>query len=432
MSQMNFAKPSPARPLEESDWLDRTDRAEVGREPFFCGRDAEFEVFKRAANSLRRGNVGGGSMVFQGAPGAGKTALMQECMEAVRRHSTPEEPWAAVRSAPSSLWAPADMVSDLIDAAEAESRRLSRLASSKNAQKLEKLTDLGKSFIKELSERGFTVAGLSVGGKPDAEKRLDSEMTAARLFSIAAPLLENVRFVVFVDEAQNAPVEPTTQQVMSCLHLDPQGISLVAAFFGLSDTKAVLARCGLSRLADERVVNLEPLSVEDSKRSFRRMLKAYYSGTQKEQALWADALAELSQGWPQHINRVGVAAGRVVRANGGTLKEGLLAEAVERGAERKNAYYDARIDSGSYHASVYRQLAWEARRKEGPFHDTLSPGEIASLTESERGEKGQTADEFIADALHVGVLAPAKGMPGQYKIPIPSFGDYLRSLQLPD
>ena len=31
-------------------------------------------------------------MLFQGAPGVGKTALMQECMEAVRCHSTAELP----------------------------------------------------------------------------------------------------------------------------------------------------------------------------------------------------------------------------------------------------------------------------------------------------------------------------------------------------
>ncbi len=83
-------KPVQVEPLPEQDWLDRTDRAEMGREAFFCGRDAEYEVFRRAVRSLQNGHVGGGTCIFQGAPGAGKTALMLECMEAVRQHSTPE------------------------------------------------------------------------------------------------------------------------------------------------------------------------------------------------------------------------------------------------------------------------------------------------------------------------------------------------------
>ena len=45
MSQRPFPKPLPTEPLPEEVWLKQTDRAEVGREPFFSGRDAEYEVF---------------------------------------------------------------------------------------------------------------------------------------------------------------------------------------------------------------------------------------------------------------------------------------------------------------------------------------------------------------------------------------------------
>ncbi len=430
MNQSSFAKPLPAQPLDENDWLDRTDRAEVGREPFFCGRDTEFEVFRRVANSLQRGNVGGGSIIFQGAPGAGKTALMQECMEAVRQHSTAREPWVAVSLAPGGLCSPAYVMSSLIRATDTEIQRLSNIESGAKTQKVRHLLGLGKKIIEELSRRGFTVAGISVGGKSDIDKHSDFQISA-ELFGHAAPLLKNILFVVFIDEAQNTPVQPTTKQVLDCLHRDSQGISLVTTFFGLSNTKTVLAQCGLSRLADERVANLEPLSGEDSKCALKRMLNSYYSGTEGETDIWVNALAELSHGWPQHINRIGVAAGRIIRANGGKLEQALLAEAVEKGIERKNAYYDARIEAGSYRASLYKKLALAARREEGSFCDTLSHDEIASLTTSARKEKGQTVDEFITDALYVGVLAPAAGIQERYKIPIPSFGDYLRSLSLP-
>lgn len=96
MNRTLFPKPPPAEPLPLDDWLKRTDRAEVGREPFFRGRDTEYHVFRSAAVTLNAGHIGGGTMIFQDAPGAGKSALMNECVEAVRRHSTPEEPWIAV------------------------------------------------------------------------------------------------------------------------------------------------------------------------------------------------------------------------------------------------------------------------------------------------------------------------------------------------
>ena len=94
---------------------------------------------------------------------------------------------------------------------------------------------------------------------------------------------------------------------MGCLHRDPQGIPLVAAFFGLSDTQNVLRDCGLSRFASGRVVTLDPLPHEDSTCAIRSVFDAYdFTGTKEDREVWVSRLAELSQGWPQHINRVAV------------------------------------------------------------------------------------------------------------------------------
>ena len=428
MSKRPFPKPPPAEPLPEEVWLKRTDRAEAGREPFFYGRDDEYDVFRDAADSLRSGRVGGGTMVFQGAPGAGKSALMQECMEAVRRHSTPDDPWVAVSVKPDTLMSPADVVMDLIDAANKESDRLSKMAPDAIARNLRKLLDLGGKLYGEMSERGVGLAGISVGGRLQAASR--SEMTArsARIFREASPLLEKFHLVFFVDEAQNTPVADTTRGVMGCLQDPPKELPLVAAFFGLSDTQQVLRKCGLSRFSDERLVNLEPLSMEDASGSFRCLLDAYYTGTEEEKAVWVNALAELSQGWPQHINRIGVAAGRVLRTNKGRLERHLLSEALNKGTERKNDYYVGRVEAGSSRAWVYKRLALAAVKKQGEFVDTLSYDEIDLLTEAARKRKGESIEEFLTDALHAGLLSPARGMLDHYKIPIPSLGDYLRAL----
>ena len=395
---------------------------------FFYGRDAEYDVFRSAVDSLRSGRVGGGTMSFQGAPGAGKFALMLECMEAVRLHSTPENPWVAVSINPNTLVSSVAVMARIVDAVNEENKRLSEVASDSIGKGLNKLLELGAGLFEELSSRGIAMAGISVGGK--SKSGIDSEplLLAEQVFSKVAPLLENVRVVVFVDEAQNTPVENSTKDVIYCLHNPPGKIPLVAAFFGLSDTKQVLSQCGLSRFADERVCDLEPLSIKEAAGSFRRMLDAYYIGTDEEKDVWANALAELSQGWPQHVNRVGVVAGRVLRTNEGRLERQLLEQALQRGEERKNAYYAGRVEAGSSRVWVYKQLALAAGKKEGAMADILSYDEIDLLSESAPLRKNESVDEFLTNALHAGLLAPAPDVLDHYKIPIPALGNYLRSL----
>ena len=420
MNQSPFPKPPPADPLPLEVWLDQTDRAEVGREPFFRGRDREYEVFRRAANSLRAGRTGGSTMIFQGAPGAGKSALMGECMEAVRRHSTPEAPWVAVSIYPGSLQSPDYVVEAMVSAANAESERLREITpGSVGAKALDEFLGLGRSLYRELSQRGGGAFGLSVGG------RRDGRVTTEQVLHNVAPLLRNFHIVVFVDEAQNTPAESTTRDVLDCLHRPPHGIPLVAAFFGLSDTQNILRQCGLSRFADGRIVNLEPLAYDDAACAIGDALAAYdFAGTSEDQAAWAERLAELSQGWPQHINRVSVAAARVILEHGGRIEWHLLEQALQRGKERKDDYYGGRLAAGSARAWVYKQLALAEEEKRG----ALSYDRIDRLTESARSRTGETVDQFLTDALHAGLLAPANNLPDHYNIPIPSLADYLRAL----
>ncbi len=428
MSQRPFPQAPPTEPLPEEVWLKQTDRSEVGREPFFFGRDAEYEVFRNALNSLHSGRIGGGTMIYQGAPGAGKTALMLECMESVKRHSTSNVPWVAVSIRPETLKSAVQTIRMIVNAVNTESERLSKVAPNTTAEKLESYLKLGRKLYRELSERGVGAAGFSVGGKPDAAGKLDSNLSSESVFTNSASLLRKFHLVVFVDEAQNTPVADTTRGVVDCLHNPPGNIPLVTVFFGLSDTQQVLRQCGLSRFADQRVVNLEPLSMDAAAGSFRRMLDAYFTGPEELRAVWVDALAKLSQGWPQHINRVGVAAGQVIRSNNGLLERSLLERALEKGTERKNDYYAGRLAAGSNPPWVYKQMALIAAEKQGALAGVLSDEEIDQLSETARKRREETIDEFLTNALHAGLLAPIIDLPFHYRFPISSLGDYLRAL----
>ncbi len=428
MSQNLFPKPAPIAPLPEDVWLNQVDRSEVGREPFFTDRDAEYEVFRNSAQNLASGRIGGGTMIFQGAPGAGKSALMLECMEAIKCYSSPEHPWVAVSVKPHSLASPVTVMRRIVQSVNEENERLAGITPDPISSGMRHLRELGATLFKQLSERGVTVGSVSVGGKPAPANKPQVSMPAEQVFLDAAPLLEKISTVVFVDEAQNTPISQSVKDVVDCIHNPPGNIPLVAAFFGLSDTKQVLRDCGLSRIARRRVCNLEPLSIEDAAISLRLMLNAYYSGTDAEKDKWASTLAELSQGWPQHINCVGVEAGRILRSNEGRVKRHLLNQALEQGANGKNEYYEGRVEAGSCRAWVYKHLAVAASKEGRAVLDALSHDEIDMLTASARQKIGQTTEEFVSDALHAGLLAPTPGVPDHYKIPIPSLGDYLRSL----
>ena len=351
-------------------------------------------------------------MIFQGAPGAGKSALMEECMEAVRRHSTPEAPWVAVAMYPDALRYPDRVVRGMVDAANSESERLREKASDGIARVLGDLLDRGRQILQEIPDRDISVGGVSWSGR-------EREVSASGVFSHAAPFLGKFHIVVCVDEAQNTPVSDNTKGVMDCLHRDPGGIPLVAAFFGLSDTQNVLRECGLSRFARGRVVTLDLLPQNDSACAIRSVFDAYgFTGTQEDREAWVSKLAELSQGWPQHINSVAVAACDIIRVNGGRIDLGHLDEALAAAEEYKREYYAGRLAAASRPPWVYRQMALAAGEKGGvlPYDDLRK-----FLAE-------ETLDEFLTNALHVGLLAQTKDLPYHYQIPIPSFGDYLRAL----
>ncbi|MYB35630.1 MAG: hypothetical protein F4X92_11070 [Gammaproteobacteria bacterium] len=346
-------------------------------------------------------------------------------MEAVRQHSTPKKPWVAVNIKPGNLKSSVEVVMLIVDAVNTESERLSSHAiSGIGGQKLNNLLGLGRKLYQELSERGVGIAGFSLGGKSESET--DTAELSQRVFQNASRLLENFHVVVFVDEAQNTPIGSATKDVLDCLHDPPADIPLVTVFLGLGDTEGILTDCGLSGPADERVVNLGVLSNEEASDAIRGVFHAYcFTGSLKDQNMWVERLAELSQGWPQHINRVAVAAARVIRDHGGGIKAEFIQKALEDGQRRKENYYASRLAACSHEPSLYRQIALAVH--EAP-DGVLSRSSLRSMVQPLLEDPQMTFDGFLKNALHTGVLAETRKIPKHYQIPIPSFRDYLQAL----
>jgi len=229
--------------------------------------------------------------------------------------------------------------------------------------------------------------------------------------------------VVFVDEAQNTPNTFSVRDVLDCLHRDTQGIPLITAFFGLSDTESMLVKRGLSRPARRRVFSLEMLSEDDAKCAIQSVFDVYgFNGSGHED--WIDALAGLSQNWPQHISSVSFAAGQVIRDHGGKLNRGLLSKVLHLGQEMKEEYYASRLRACTQDLSVYKRIAIALNEQ---TDGTLSRSKLRRLT-APLLQNSTTFDDFLSNALHVGILEEKPKVPQYFRIPIPSFGDYLRAL----
>lgn len=423
----DFEKPACVEPPPLREWLDRVDRAETGREPFFVGRDREFDAFFRAVRLLARGEVGGDTLIYQGAPGAGKTGFMQECMVAVRQHSTSAEPWVAVEIKPGTLVNAADTVHGISQAVDAERYRLQRTTSHARALGAKAAAWLRRAQ-REVSVRGAGVAGARIG--PDSTE----DRTAVRHFSDAAARWRGVRLVVFVDESQNIPRQDAARDVLDCIHRGVDGIAMLGVFLGLSDTADVLADCGISRPGAERLFELCPLSEEETKDSVRAMFDAYgidgVDATDKESRelrdRWVNALAETSQGWPQHLSGVTVAAAREALEARFDLAEASLPAALAGGEAAKTAYYDQRLGRAMPWPGLYKSVALAARPADGAY--SLSKDDIETLAAPVLAREGVGLEEFLRRSLHAGVLAPTGAARIAYRVPIPSFARYLREL----
>ena len=415
----DFERPPAAAPPPLDEWLLRSDRADRYREPFFCGRTAEYEAFRNGARALARGVVGGETLVFQGAPGAGKSALMHECIAAVRTRSTPDEPWAAVEVAPGTLRFPATLTDEIADAVGEERSRLAASASRLRGA-IEKGAQRARGTFASAARRGGGVMGLSVGG----EKPRDSNARAA--FQSIERFCRGTRVVVFVDEAQNTP-EDAAADVLDCMHRGLTRIELLPVFLGLGDTADVLAKRGLSRPPAGRLLHMLPLAESDAQNSLRMAFDAYgMHGAEIGQ--WRAELAALSQGWPQHLNRVAVGAVRVAMKYEMSVDRAPLADALALGSASKIEYYRSRFRGvpGGY-LGLYKRLAMQMPTGECP---SLPEDEIRDFARAAGIVEHADQAEWFATSLHHGLLAPSPDATGHYCIPIPSLAAYLRDLHL--
>ena len=417
---------------ELDSYLRGTDRSEGKRTPFFSGRKEELVRFGDALDFVAEEQVGGQTYVCQGAPGAGKSALAEECAvlvaertgglpprsppspEAVMRAGERERSsitrWAVVRASPNRLDSIEGLIGAIDGALRAGERGRGRVGPA-----------LGEA-ARGLSERGGGAGGIAIAIGPRPPRELDVQSR----FEARKEAWQGAVVVVLVDEAQNIPMSDRTRAIVQCLHAGEHGSRILLACFGLSDTVHTLRRLGISRLGTRRRHDLSALSAREAAASIRAAFDAFgVHGSPAERARWVDALAGVSQGWPQHLRNVTREALLELNAHSMELSRSSLERAVARGEDAKRAYYEDRLEGVGRWLPAYRRLA---ARLEDDGGASLTDEELEAAIGPELRKRNTSYEAFLEEAIHAGVLSWSRG---GYAIPIPSFALHIRAAPRP-
>ena len=320
-------------------------------------------------------------MLIQGAPGAGKTALLEEmAIDAMKKR------WSVFKINYDDLHDPVQMAQTL-----------------------------GKPYVSR---------------KQTAVKADVKLLGAERIKEIAGDssvphILENMNprkgVLLVLDEAQyvgrffNTSNESAVASTLNKLHNGKVNHPIILLAAGLGMSKASFGDLGISRFKGGCFVELGALS-KDSERAVIRDWLVKEGGAKGDPGPWVDAISQKTHGWPQHISAYGDAAAKQIQNDHGEMtSEGL--EVVHRlGTERREAYYEQRAEKISRKerhslARLFQNVSIE---------DGLDEKDIEEFLSREYGSA--EARDLFKRAVECGILHSQKGA---YTIPIPSMRTWL-------
>ena len=373
------------------------------RAAFFVGRAGEIEDIERAlARALRHARAGqrsaGATRLIQGAPGAGKSALLAHL----------EEKWAqAGGQAPYVLSVYLEELADPDRIAQAIAARLD----PRRAERFRRTeTRSGSSGIS------------GVGGAWAAETAPPAGFGA--LVQMFPPERWERPLCLLVDEVQN--LESGQAGVIRRLHEGVGGLPIVPVLAGLANSSHVLAKRGISRLSVGTVHMLGRLEPGQSAESVKMMLERFrVEAAEVEAARWVALLEELSDRWPQHLRNGMRALANGLLASGGALAS-VDEKAVLAGAEeRRLDSYRARRSPEMLGSGLLLAAAMEAVPEDGlGYVETLRViEENAGAASGWRLPAGMGPEEYLDHLVHRGALQDDGT--GRLACPIPSLRRFL-------
>ena len=323
-------------------------------------------------------------MLIQGAPGAGKTALLEEmALDAM------EKRWAVVKINFDDLYNPVHMAQTLgkpyISRKQTATKVDSKLLS------IERIKEVaGDSSVSHVLERMESEQGVLL--------ILDEAQYIGRFF--------------------NTPNELAVASTLNKLHNGELSRPVILLAAGLGQTEEVFRLLGISRFKGGCFVELGALGKESERAVIQDWLVK--EGEAKgDPAPWIDAIAQKTHGWPQHITAYGDAAAKQIQRDDGEMTPAGLEVVYQVGEGRREAYYKQRAKgiSGKERCSLARLIK------------NVTPGkglhreDIEATLSQDYGDSDK-AKSLFKKAVERGILHSQDEL---YSIPIPSMQNWLIS-----
>ena len=420
--------------------------------PFFSGREAEVRVFRRVANALLLGQQGNATVVVEGPPGAGKSALMAQFMEEMRSFppaGSAGRRWLPVEIDAEAAESPA-VIADEIDRAIVGRLAKGLLSSGGEGQEgtgdpsglVKRLGEYwgaglnaakARSMAREFLDRGGSVLGFSLGASREGPPRTLAQAAGRR------PAWHSWQIVLLIDEAQGIePGQPHAGRgTLSALHKGTVKAPISFCAFGLPGVLAALGEVNVSRLTSGRTIHLAGLDDTAAQHTANRCLNALGVANA---APWREAVLTRSANWPQHLGIYLTEAIEQIRAaspNEMDARRANLAAAMRLGDKRRMEYYEQRmarlcLRRGEFE-EVARELAPFLREHGGKVSYSNLLNRVSEIAATTPSLYGAGATQFMRDAEHAGLLSVSSAPGGRVcSMPIPSFGRYLSGEPLPD
>jgi len=353
-----------------------------GPAKYFHGRKQIIHIFNGALK-FYCANKRGTTFLIQGAPGAGKTALLD-----MLSHLAKPKGWEVADISVEDLYTPASMAQSLGESYTIDS---------------EYALKGGIKFI----EGGFVE---SVAGHANPREVLKH-------------LAPETGLILLLDEAQHLnnlldpqDVKTSATSTLNAIHNGKLGKPVMLLMAGLSTSETALSSLGISRIDGDCTVQLGRLDKESECAVIRDWL-TQAGGAVDDPSRWIDAIAKQAHGWPQHIISYVKPAVEYLCSNHHLMTDEGLEFIHEKGNEYREEYYQKRvkgIDKKKRHvlAKIFDGV---------PLGDTMELEDIMDALKEKYPKK--VADKLFKKALERGILDERKD--GDYGIPIPSFHTWL-------
>ena len=384
-----------------------------GKAVIFVGREAELSHVQGCINRLlrRRDESAPGSdltTVIQGAPGAGKSALLEKIAEGWPLDGAGEGKPAAIRLAASALKLP------MVELLEVVSCQVS-----------------GNTGIKHTLARFFSSISVNVAGMAGVTFGLDPSQLTGKSMTPVILLFDEIQSVLIGSDLQP---QSNLAQNIRLLHTGEHNAPVFPIYGGLANSADLLRSAGLTRLAMESELTLPGFSDAEMDELMTRFVDEYLPSARPSSSTlerWGYALRRDSQGWPMHCRNFLIALCKEIKARDWRPEEVDLDAVRMRAQQLRFRYYAQRMQDalGGQEARVSTVL--EALRQDGP----MPRGEIIGLIaktykdhppgnlEGEVMPDGVRARKAFDAMLHSGIVQKVDEY--DYICPIPSLSGHI-------